>query len=419
MAMGILENKEVTIKVNGKEVPVRDVAYTVLQGAIKQNILDVDKIHANFSSMKLGDYNEEFLKFMENKTTLSELMNQEESQPGFTARVHSWFEDRKHMTLGSNSEDFTDPTSEENRYKIMTYEGTENGVDRVKWKKPTVELLKKEFAAKKFTGITTKRDKVIGEYLSQYHLYEQKHFDKAKEIDRERIEKGVADRLTKEKVETTIVESIDDYRRRTIALNEEILDEAQDVLKTQKDIADKIFTYEMLAKSDVANFAMGLLTSCCATLYGAGAGAQRAMIIDKDMQPLVIKDYKGNIIAFGIVYVNREEGYAVINDFELNKKYESKEVRKEIYTKAMQGVEHFVRQYNKENPDKPINIVTSGTSPNWSALNDFIRENPKSSILKAPNFDDFKYAGSGSWSGDWHKEQYVVWENKDKGINKR
>ena len=42
---------------------------------------------------------------------------------------------------------------------------------------------------------------------------------------------------------------------------------------------------------------------------------------------------------------------------------------------------------------------------------DYIKNNPKSEILKAPDFADFKYAGSGSWRGDWHREQYVVWQN--------
>ena len=34
-------------------------------------------------------------------------------------------------------------------------------------------------------------------------------------------------------------------------------------------------------------------------------------------------------------------------------------------------------------------------SNNWDAINKFIKKNSKSEILKAPNFDDFQYAGSG------------------------
>ena len=52
-------------------------------------------------------------------------------------------------------------------------------------------------------------------------------------------------------------------------------------------------------------------------------------------------------------------------------------------------------------------------SNNWDAINEFIKKNPKSEILKAPNFDDFKYAGSGSWSGDWHRQQYEILKVED------
>lgn len=174
----------------------------------------------------------------------------------------------------------------------------------------------------------------------------------------------------------------------------------------------------MLAKSDKANFVMGFLTSCCATLYGAGAGAMRAMIVDRRMQPIVIRDRKDEIVAFGILYVNKEEGYAVVNDIEVNRKYQDNDrARKAIYDKAMQGIEAFVAKYNKKF-SKPIRQVNCGLSPNWVAVNDFIKQNPEDKILEAPNFDDFKYAGSGTWSGDWHDEQYVLWQEngKEKGV---
>ena len=244
-------------------------------------------------------------------------------------------------------------------------------------------------------------------------MYEQKHFDKAKEIDKERIDSGVDDHLTKMVIREDIMDSIEDYKRRTEALKSKILDKSAEVLNTQADTASKIFTYEMLAKSDKANFAIGFLTNCCATLYGAGAGAQRAMIIHPDMQPLVIRNIHGDIVAFGIVYVNREEGYAVINDIEVNRNYADSGLREEIYIKAMQGIDKFVNVYNEENPSKPIRKVTCGIAPNWDAINDFIKTNPKSEILEAPDLGEFQYAGSGTWPGDWHGEQYTVWsENK-------
>ena len=416
--MGVFEKGNVTIKIKGNEIPVRDVAYTVLQGAFNHGLLEMNKLHMRFQSLSADGYNEQFLKFMANKTNLSELSMVEEQQNGFTTRVYEWFKEREKLVIDiENVNNSGLPTEEKNRYKILTYDETTNGVDRIKWKVPTVELLKKEFLEKKFSGIKDDRSREIADYLANFNLYTQKHFDKALEIDKERIESGISDRLTKQIIKEDLLDSVKDYERRVEILKQNIVLEAQETMGNQVDTASKIFTYEMLAKSDKANFAIGLLTSCCATLYGAGAGAQRAMIIHPDIQPLVIRDIRGNIVAFGIIYVNKEEGYAVVNDFEVNHKYiKRKEELKEIYTKAMQGVEAFVKTYNEENIEKKILCVTCGISPNWEGINNYIKENPKSPILKAVNFYEYAYNGSGYWNGDWHKDQYLIW--KDKNVKK-
>ena len=418
--MGILEKDDVTIKVNGKDMPVNGVAYTILQGAIKKGLLNFEQLHMCFQSLPNGEYNLEFLKFMSNKTNLEELLNHNSSHPGFFARVYNWYEDRTKLDINNQNDGYSSlPSDESNRYKIQTYKTMENGIDKIKWNVPTVELFIKEFASNKFSGIVDERSKEIGEYLSGFNLYEQRHFDKALEIDKERVESGVKDHLTSKIIKEDVVDSIEDYKQRVGKLKNDIAIELSDTLKTQTDTASKIFTYEMLAKSDKANFAIGFLTDCCATLYGAGAGAQRAMILHPDMQPLVIRNIKGEIVCFGIIYVNRKEGYAVVNDFEVNKKYNGKEVGKEIYTKAMQGVNAFVTQYNKENVNNPIKVVTSGLSPNWYAINCYIEQNKESEILKAPNFESYKYAGTGTWAGDWHKKQHVIWEMDKKEGDKR
>ena len=290
----------------------------------------------------------------------------------------------------------------------MVYETSENGIDRLHWRAPTFELLLKEFAENRLVGINNLREKEIAEFISKYNIYSQKHFDKAKEIDKERIDKGVKDILTKHVYQDRI-KSLDDYREKTKAVRERIISDASTILSEQLEDTSSVFTYSVLSKSSVENFAMGCMTSCCATLYGAGAGAMRAMIIHPDIQPLVIRNFDNEIVSFGIIYVNREEGYAVVNNFEVNKFYKGKdEQRKAIYDKAMEGVKAFVKEYNIENPNAPIKRVTCGCSPNWKAINDFIIKHPKSEILTAPDFDDFKYAGSGSWSGDWHEQQYEI-----------
>ena len=108
----------------------------------------------------------------------------------------------------------------------------------------------------------------------------------------------------------------------------------------------------------------------------------RAMILHPDdMQPLVVRDRKDDIKAFGIIYVNREQGYAIVNDFEVNRQHEGKDDdREQIYKTGVKGVEAFVEQYNQEN-DIPIRVVTSGLSPNWTAVNDFVKKNPDASMI--------------------------------------
>jgi len=411
--LGMLEPKTTVIE-TGKDKagdpvmsPVNNIVYTFMQGIIKSNQINLNGLHMNLQEMQIDSYNETFMKFVVNKSNWSDI----KGNMGLLARVYDWFKTRTELDL-TQTNNVSLPTKEEDRFKVLVYETAENGIDRMHWRAPTMEYLIKEFAKTKFTGINTPRDAEIAEEISKYNIYSQKHFDKAKEIDAERFELGVKDILAKP-VKQGRIESLDQYRNETQKLREQMLSDSAEILHDQIEDTSSIFSYEVLSKSNPANFAMGCLTSCCATLYGAGAGAMRGMIIHPDMQPLVIRDFDNNIVSFGIIYVNREEGYAVVNDFEVNRKYDNSQQREAIYQKAMQGVTAFVKEYNQENPAKPIKKVTSGISPNWDAINEFIKKNPQSEILKAPNFDDFKYAGSGSWSGDWHRQQYEILKVED------
>ena len=405
--LGMLEDKSVTLSVNnnGKiiQVPICDMAFTFMQGLINRNEINLNELHIYLQDLKIQSFDKNIAKFVMNKNNWQDL----KQNLKLVSRVYEWFNLRTNLDIEANQDPFL-PKTEENRYKILVYETSENGIDRLHWRVPTFELLLKEFAENRLVGINNPREKEIAEFISKYNIYSQKHFDKAKEIDKERIDKGVKDILTKPVYQDRI-KSLDDYREKTKAVREEIISDASTILSEQVEDTSSVFTYSVLSKSSVENFAMGCMTSCCATLYGAGAGAMRAMIIHPDIQPLVIRDFNNTIVSFGIIYVNREKGYAVVNDFEVNYFYKDKdEQRRAIYDKAMEGVKAFVKEYNIENPNAPIKRVTCGCSPNWKAINDFIIKHPKSEILTAPDFDDFKYAGSGSWSGDWHEQQYEI-----------
>ena len=395
------------------EVNTAELAYNFLQKFIKD--IPIKNMHIYMQGIKDYGINHEFLKFINNKNNYEELVShmQEHGNEGLITQIYEWFIERSKLALNENEDDTnvsTLPKGEKNRYRVRTSEPGETGIEKTRWKSPTVELLIKEFSMTQYAGIVTQRDREIAEDFSKIADYKQKHFDKAKEIDKEREELGVPDYIVGKHIGQNRTQAYREYFELTGMMRDEILKNAEEIMESQVDVSNKIFTYDTLAKSDIANFSIGFMTSCCARLYGAGSGAMRGSIISKDMQPLVVKNDKDEIVAYSILYINREQGYAVLNNIEVSRKYDGKkEELKIIYEKMKRCAVENIEEYNKS-AKVPVTKINSGTSPNWTAVNEYIRANPQSSILQAPDFDDFKYAGSGSWSGDWHNEQYTIWE---------
>lgn len=293
--LGLFEDKKskITRRNDQGEIitqSISDLGFNILQILFKKDVgLSVDDMHSYFQSMRPVGVNEEFLRFLSKKTNLNEIIEQEKKKNGFIARVLDWFEMRKSLNNLQEIEDTANmtntPTSEENRYKVRTYSTAEFGIDKIKWKTPTVALLAKEFKENKFQNVTNETQH-IADFLADYDLYGQKHFDKAVELDNERQENGTSDHILGEELKQSYTESFEEYKeymKKTDALRKEILHEAENTLQSQTDFADEVFTYEMLAKSDKANFVMGFLTSCCATLYGpvTGMGEQYVLWQEK------------------------------------------------------------------------------------------------------------------------------------------
>ncbi len=418
-ALGLFDRDE-KMEIKGPNskntVKVSDVAFNFLQKFIKD--IPISSMHMYMQGIQNHGISKEFLHFISNKSNYQDIISQMQKsrQEGFLTNVYNWFIERKALPLGSLERDDNTtilPTSEENRYKVRTYQTTESGVDKTRWKAPTVELLAKEFAENKFSGVLTDRDRAIAEHFSAVSDYSQKHFDKAKEIDKEREKSGVPDYIVGKKISQNVTQAYMEYLAYTGRVEEEIAKDASEIIANQKDVSNRIFTYEALAKSDIANFTIGYMTSCCARLYGAGAGAMRGAIIDPDMQPLVVRDNRGEIVAYSILYINRKKGYAVLNDIEVNSKYAGdEESLKIIYEKMRRNAIENIEAYN-ESAERPVDFINSGLSPNWSAVNDYITKNPKSTILYAPDFNNYKYAGSGCWEGDWRKNQYTIWRRNE------
>ena len=162
------------------------------------------------------------------------------------------------------------------------------------------------------------------------------------------------------------------------------------------------FTYEWLSKHDPKNFTLGLYCDCCASIVSAHYGKKimELSITSDDVQNLVIKNDRGEIVAKATMYVNKEEGYAVFNDIEMNRVYGNEmtlndksddEKRVKIYEAFKRGVKAFVEKYNELYKDKPITQVNIGWGFNRlkQVIKKFERESEE--IFDVPNcFQDAK-----------------------------
>lgn len=238
------------------------------------------------------------------------------------------------------------------------------------------EALQTFYCTERYNGVDeTNRD--IAELFSSIGL-NQSILNSASNLRKIALERGITEHILGEPLtEETIAESI---KRMKNEPNEN-LGETKSVIN---DLYEKKFTYEWLSKKDPINFIIGLYTDCCATITSNyyGKDIVVASITEPDVQNIVIRESgtdgsKGRIISKGTMYVNRKQGYAVINDFELDRKYKKGEKRqpgryededsktksedRELIYKAYQrGINDFVKMYNIKNPQKPIDVVTVG-----------------------------------------------------------
>lgn len=199
-----------------------------------------------------------------------------------------------------------------------------------------------------------------------------------------------------------------------------------------EELYDKQFTYEWLSKNDPSNSIMGLFCSCCGTITSMAYGKDiaRSSVVAEDVQNLVVRNSKGEIISKGTFYLNKERGYGVINDFELNTTYRKheqsagrynvepdnkEEQEREMIFKAFQrGVKAFVEKYDEQNPEKPIKQINIGTGYN-RLKRQVERFRKVSNNLTVPSEYNFQ---------DANKAQHILYERKEqseieKGGNER
>ena len=342
--------------------------------------------------------NQEFLKFIsiqgdkKNFQNLEMILNFERNYPGMVVKVMTNFDDAKSYR----------ESLDENGKPI-----------KVSWE----EALKKFYLNNKYVGVT-KENKDIAELFGKKGL-SQETFDTASELRQEAKGTNVPEHiLEKPIIEETILESIERIRMQTEA---ELTSGRQMI----EELYDKQFTYEWLSKNDPHNSIMGLFCSCCGTITSQAYGRKiaRATVIASDVQNLVVRNAKGDIISKGTMYVNKDRGYAVINDFELNERYRNhesssgrysldeislEEQERELIFKAFQrGLGAFVQEYDRQNPNKPLQQINIGMG--YNRLKKQVERLKKATLnLTVPSEYGFQDAMTN--------EQYILYERVQKQI---
>lgn len=218
--------------------------------------------------------------------------------------------------------------------------------------------------------------------------------------------------------EETILESIHRIKNQT---GEELANGKQMI----EELYEKQFTYEWLSKNDPHNSIMGLFVSCCGTITSGAYGKDiaKASIIAPDVQNLVVRDSKGNIISKGTMYVNKKEGYAVINDFEINEKYKKHEAdsgyydveetdpeehdREMIFKAFQRGLKAFIQEYDTQNPKNPLTQINVGMGYNRlkRQVERFKKETSKLTVPSEYQFEDAM-----------DEDQYILYQREQEQI---
>jgi len=246
----------------------------------------------------------------------------------------------------------------------------------------------------------------------------QELFDKLCQLRQIRITNNIPEHiLNKELKEKTILECIDEIKMKT---DREITDCRQLI----KELCKKQFTYEWLSKNDPNNGIIGLLCSCCTVITNDefyGQDISIASMIASDVQNIVVRNSKGEIISKGAMYINKNQGYAVINDFEMNKEYRNHEniagrysvddnssdeqEREMIFSAFMRGLQAFIEEYDKQNPGNPLKQINIGMG--YNRLKKQVEKYKRAtSNLNVPSKYNFKDA--------MNEPQYILYQRTQK-----
>ena len=353
----------------------RQKACEFVKNLFDKNVLTSDNLRNILNDMNFSQYDKEIAEFLMNKGNFEGLVNHN----NILSKVYNNFE---------NIKEFSRSNKGKQEYRKVTLGICIDYCNRVD-----------------FDGVNLSNSDVATT-IAKFTV-NQETFNNAKGIRDEylnlRSEGKIRDHLLDEELKETDITRLIENERKVI------LENVGDTLDNLNQIANNKFTFEFLSKYDPDNFVLGKYCSCCAHLESAGYGVVKASILHPDCQNLVIRNDKGKIIAKSTLYVNRAQGYGLFNNVEINNRL-SDEDKIKVYEKYIEAINEFAAQYNKKYPSNPLTQINVGMANN--KLESILRENKENAdiLLEGINFTEYGKINQ-SHSGDWQKEQMVIWRN--------
>lgn len=375
---------------NETEFTIGQKASTLLAKLIKTKELSLGEYHGLFDSLPFDSYvSQDFIDFItpqgKKNDNIELLTRLEKNYPGIFSKVMIGFE---------NAKEYRTTLGDDGMTKIIPWE----------------EAFIKFYQSVRYLGVTDENREIADVYAAKG--VNQNFFDMGVKLHQRAKKDNVLEHIIGKRLkESSVVEQIEILKESTESA---LLDSGELI----NNLHSKLFTYEWLSKNDPKNGIMGLYVSCCGSISSQYYGRHIAekSILKNDVQNLVVRNVKGDIISKGTIYVDMDNGYGVINDFELNEKYRADEVgrsgryssddkkeseltdseksqardRNLIYQAFLRGIDDFVKEYNKQHPDKPLKQVNVGMG--YNRLKKQVESLEKATkMLKVPesyNFND-------------------------------
>lgn len=388
-AIGCFSKEKVLDKDNKETKTVLgQKASSILARIIKSNAIPFGMYSKLFSQLSVNAKpNQDFIKFIdicENKDrikNLNMLINLEKEYPRVFIKAMTKFDSVEALR-------------------------TSIGEDGKPIKVPWETAFKRLYIKDSYKGITDENEDIAALYLSK--ALPEYVFREASNLRSEaQVNKVPEHILGKPLREETMIEIINKVRNET----------GQELVKAQETLGklyERQFTYEWLSKKDPHNAIMGIYCSCCSIITGSLYGKSIAVssIVDPNIQNIIVRNSKGEMISKGTMYLNKQEGYGVINEFELNEKYKNhdknednsieEEQRNLIFEAFKRGIGDFVKEYDQQNQSNPIKQINVGMGYNKlkKQVQQFEKDTSNLSVPVDYKFEDAKF------------DQYILYKRK-------